>query len=339
MHVAIISGCLLASNNPNTEAAIVGTDRGWGYQQQCLQPSHSCHTRERPEIFAQNTSQWTWNRFSHSILGWSNVYETEFQPLSLWSRGTDKMKWIKRTRAWREGKSFWELMDFTWNGWIFKVFAPAFLLVLVPPVAGGIVAYMTPPPGVGCRALSIMIHGCCQVCSVVLAVIRCALEDDDREIYLQYIFTGWRYWALSSMFWFGSLVAAVGGMLMQIIGIFRNCVCHVGAGSWWDISKTNPHLIMATDTQEARDSSFWWMWMGAISTVFMVVVCDIGWWYQPLVKRRFEFAVEEMYIPPRIEGLAIGRPSTDRPDSSFGSHEDTELCLVDMMRPYRDLNL
>ncbi|KAK0124495.1 hypothetical protein ONS95_009445 [Cadophora gregata] len=322
VHVAIISGCLLASNNPNTAAGIVGTDRGCGYRQQCLRPSHSFHIRGTPQ------DRWTWDRFSHSILGWSNTYETEFQPVSLWSRGTNKMKWIKRTQAWNEDETFRKTMEFTWRGWILKVFIPALLLVIVPPLAGGTVAYMTPPRGVGCRALSIMIYGLCQVFSVVLALIRSALEDDDRGIFLQYLFTGWRYWALSSLCWFGSLVAAVGGMLLQIVGIFRNCVCHSAAATiWWHISEVNPAINMATDTQEARNASYWWMWMGAISTVFMVVVCYTGWWYQRLVRRRFEYAVEELYIPPRIEGLTAGRPSNDRPDYPFGSHEDTEPLL------------
>ncbi|KAH7360718.1 hypothetical protein BKA65DRAFT_493827 [Rhexocercosporidium sp. MPI-PUGE-AT-0058] len=327
VHVAIISGCLLASNNPNTAAGIVGTDRGWGYRQQCLETAHSFHFRGRPKNLTRSTSKWTWSRFNHTVLGWSNVYETEFQPVSLWSRGTNKMKWIKRTSAWREDEAFRELMKFTWSGWIFKVFVPVFFLVLVPPATGGTVAYMTPPPGVGCRSSSIVIYGCCQICSAVLALIRCALEDDDRGIFLQYLFTGWRYWALSSFFWFGSLVGAVGGMLMQIIGVFRNCICRAHAASWWNINKVNPGINMATDTQEARNSSFWWMWMGAVSTVFMVVVCYIGWWYQRLVKRRFEFAVEEMYIPPSIDGLAVGRSGSDRADSPFGSHDDAEPLL------------
>ena len=68
--------------------------------------------------------------------------------------------------------------------------------------------------------------------------------------------------------------------------------------------------------------------MGATSTVFMVVVCYTGWWYQRLVRRRFEYAVEELYIPPRIEGIVAGL-STDRPDSPFdyGGHDDTEPLL------------
>jgi len=329
VHVTIISGCLLATNNPNSAAGIVGTDRGWGYRQQCLKSSHSFHTRGRPGYLTSSTSQWTWYRFSRSILGWSNTYETEFQPVSLWSRGTNKMKWIKRTQAWNEDESFRETIKFTWITWIMKVFLPALLLVLVPPIAGGFVAYMTPPRGLGCRALSIMIYGLCQVFSVVLALIRSALEDDDRGIFLQYLFTGWRYWALSSLCWFGSLVAAIGGMLLQIVGVFRNCVCHTAAATlWWHIKEVNPAINMATDTQEARDSSYWWMWMGATSTVFMVVVCYTGWWYQRLVRRRFEYAVEELYIPPRIEGIVAGL-STDRPDSPFdyGGHDDTEPLL------------
>lgn len=69
--------------------------------------------------------------------------------------------------------------------------------------------------------------------------------------------------------------------------------------------------------------------MGLTSTVFMTVVCYIGWWYQRLVRRRFEYAVEEMYIPPQTEVLSVGRPSTDRPDSPMGGYDDSEPLLRD----------
>jgi hypothetical protein len=100
-------------------------------------------------------------------------------------------------------------------------------------------------------------------------------------------------------------------MLMQIIGVFRNCLCAAGLSDWWHIGQVNPAINLAADTQEARDSSYSWLWMGSVASAFMVVICYVGWWYQRLVRRRFEYAVEELYIPSRIDRSALGRLSCE----------------------------
>jgi hypothetical protein len=81
VHVAIISGCLLASNNPSTSSGIVGSE-------------NEALEGEDPQ---QQSKCGEW--ISHNILGWSNAYDTEFQPVSLWSRGNNKLSWIKNIKS------------------------------------------------------------------------------------------------------------------------------------------------------------------------------------------------------------------------------------------------
>jgi len=301
VHVAIVSGCLLASNNPSTSAGIVGSDHEAlekSRRQFNLQRASSGQSNLRPDQNPQQKSQRRGRKwFSRKILGWSNAYDTEFQPVSLWGRGTNKLLWIKKSKAWKN-KDFQDLMRITGPGWAVKVLFPALLLIVLPPATGGVVAYFTPPRGIGCRSLSFIVYAICQVMVTIIATIRCTVDngekDYDKKTKSQ---TGSGFKIISAPFWFGSLVAAVGGTTMQIVGVYRNCICYAGASNWWNINKINPAVNLASDTQDARNSSIYWIWMGSTATVFMAVNCYIGWWYQRLIRHRFTDAVAAMYVP------------------------------------------
>ncbi|KUJ21152.1 uncharacterized protein LY89DRAFT_715422 [Mollisia scopiformis] len=308
VHVAIVSGCLLASNNPSTSAGIVGS----GHEALDCRPPilkragtlKSHRSGEDPKTASHRERK----RFYHLIFGWSNAYETEFQPVSLWGRGSNKMQWVEETQAYKspDGK-FKDLMTITPLGWVFKILLPALTFIVLPPASGAVVAYVTPPIGMGCRSLSCTVYACCQVIVTILATIRCAVDDGSYGRVLKHLFTGWRFVALSSLFWFGSFMAAIGGMTMQTIGVYRNCVCYAVSSSWWNIKHINPMINLATDTQAARDSSVYWIWMGSVATMFMAWTTYVGWWYQKLIRRRFTDAVKEMFEPEPIEGVELRR--------------------------------
>jgi hypothetical protein len=183
------------------------------------------------------------------------------------------MKWIKQSEAWKD-PSFRKVMEITWLEWLFKIFVPALALSVLPPAAGGVSAYWTPPPGLGCRSLSLLVYAACQAIITAIAIIRCAVGDDERHPILQKLFTGWRFKGLSAIFWFGALISAIGGTTMQIMGVFRNCFCKTTAYYWLhNVYKTNPSLDLATDTEVARISSRSWMAMGTSATLFMALTC------------------------------------------------------------------
>ncbi|KAH8791445.1 hypothetical protein BGZ57DRAFT_589460 [Hyaloscypha finlandica] len=317
VHVAIISGCLLASNNPSTSAGIVGS----GHEE--LEYEHR-KLQRRATFVGQNhgleSPGWTWERFAHSVLGWSDAYETEFQPVSLWERGSNKMKWIKKSEAWKQDPDFRRLMEVTPLGWFFKIFLPALALVVLPPGSGGVVAYWTPPRGVGCRSLSFLLYALCQTVITGIAVMRCANEDNEWQPSLQEWSSGWRFKALSAPFWLLSLLSAIGGTFLQIVGVFRNCFCKTTMDHWLKgLAKRNPRINLATDTDDARTSSNAWIVMGALATVFMAVTCYGGWWYQRMIRQKFIEAVKGMWIPGSFlttqgSGRDLSGGAVTRPD-------------------------
>lgn len=313
VHVAIVSGCLLASNNPSTSASIVG---GW---HESLEPPKDMrtptfhtqyHDGEGPE---PPSRKWSRKEWVHYVLGWSNSYETEFQPVSLWSRGSNKMRWIRDSEAYQNDPLFGKQMEISWLGWIFKIFISAFLLIVIPPATGGVVAYYTPPTCLGCRSLSFGVYASCQVASTILATIRNAVEHNDSDSRIYRFFTSWSFPAMSSIFWILSLFSAVGGTIMQITGVYRNCLCYTDARDWWNIVMhgMNVTINLAKDTQAQRDSSKYWIWMGSTATIFMGIYCYIGWWYQRLVRKRFTDAVRMMYVPRDIMSARERQDDTD----------------------------
>ncbi len=108
---------------------------------------------------------------------------------------------------------------------------------------------------------------------------------------------------------------------MQITGVFRNCICYSDARFWYNINNINPTVNLASDTQDARNSSHYWIKMGSTATVFMAVNCYIGWWYQRLIRHRFTDAVKAMYTLPEGDRF----PNVDVTPGSDGENEDAAL--------------
>ena len=83
---------------------------------------------------------------------------------------------------------------------------------------------------------------------------------------------------------------------MQIIGVYNNCICYAGADSWWNVWRVHPYIQVATDTERGRHASVYWIWMGTTAAVFMALNCYVGWWYQRLVRHRFQRVVKAMLM-------------------------------------------
>ena len=143
VHVSAISGCLLASNNPNTAAAIVKLRRIKVGLQARLG-------------FAQKRSEME-DKVQDRLEALSRLplsYKARYEPVWMWKRGQNKAGWLRRTSAWKQ-RWFREKVDMNLSGWIFLAFV-AFSLVLFPCILAFWIEYSTPARGVGCRSLTIL---------------------------------------------------------------------------------------------------------------------------------------------------------------------------------------
>ncbi|KAK3356609.1 hypothetical protein B0T25DRAFT_565954 [Lasiosphaeria hispida] len=72
---------------------------------------------------------------------------------------------------------------------------------------------------------------------------------------------------------------AIGGTVMQLLGVYRNCVCK--AGLFWGLPTTHysrgtAQVKLSTDTQMDRDQSWTWMTLGVSGVVWLVVLCTVA---------------------------------------------------------------
>ncbi len=317
VHVAIISGCLLASNNPSTSTGIVGhnpSPKPLPHRASTIpimKLSNGSFSIKQIKVTEKISKQFPLQRVEEGkissfkralldpakmLLGWNNAYPTKFQTVWMWDRGSNKMEWIKTSHGWTtDSRDFMESMKFTVWGWFLKIYLPVLILVSVPPLAAAAVAYDTPSIGLSCRSLTFLVYATCQTALSLLSTVKNALESQPKpgDGYAGML-SGWKYWAWSSPFLLGSFVAIIGGMVLQLTQMFTTCLCYTSLHYWSDLDDA-PDINVVSDTQEDRDSRNSWLVMGTVATGFMVITCYIGWWYQRLIRKRFILTVEDIY--------------------------------------------
>lgn len=326
VHVAIVSGCLLAANNPATSTAIVGQRLAPAIPAKPTLKSRDNH------YTIPSVTEFGYFIFDHIILLrdltvfygnyylFSDAYDTTFQPVWMWRRGANKRQKIKNSQAWLRPQSPQNkdyLIAGRWS-W-FLIWISAVILVAVPPAAGAVVSYATPPIGVSCRSLSFMIYAGCQVVLCTTYVFRhlwhYELMSDGPSTGVSRHRPLWIKRLLAHNFWnflplLFSAFCCVGGTVMQVVGVFRNCLCYTITDKWLKLDQA--YVNLASDTAEARGSTKNWITMGITATAFMVFTAYAGWWYQNFVRRRFLDAVRNLYTGQVVEKSWVSKQLTWR---------------------------
>ena len=91
--------------------------------------------------------------------------------------------------------------------------------------------------------------------------------------------------------WSAAVFTTFAGTLMQITGIFQNCVC--AASGYWSFS-SNSTVQLAADTEEDRHASLNWQTAGYTALIFLAVVTYLGWWCQRYLRTKFCERVEHL---------------------------------------------
>lgn len=153
VHVAIISGCLLASNDPSAVSVMAGQRAST-----TSNPNATSNNVTAPLLTGQLpvTS-------SRSVL--PLVYDSRFQPVSMWQRGSNKANWLEavttdQTRPYQRQALLDVRSDVIIGASAYCFWVILFMVVLIslPPAAGAVVAWKTPPNGWGCRSLTLVCY-------------------------------------------------------------------------------------------------------------------------------------------------------------------------------------
>ncbi|TAQ83562.1 hypothetical protein B7494_g8116 [Chlorociboria aeruginascens] len=327
-HISIVSGLLLAGNNPNVLESVVAGELG-----------------DIKEVEVQHFG----TRFFE--LAYDSRYKTQW----LWLRGRSKRKWVER--VWKTYKlrppgpqgdeepdkdmiDLRKATTLTFMNWGI-VIAMTLLLLCVPFLLAFLTAFYTPQIGLSCRSFTFLIYDIAQLSQITIWLWAYAGPPSDSK-YLG-IFRGGgildrhgfytptdisslqsedKFWSLES-FWaicwyflatiFGicGVFSAIGGTLMQLLGVYTVDICQINVDRW-----TKPHsdimvIISANYQQEIHSANTYWKACAITATVFLGVVSFCGWWYQRRLRGLFKELVRD-----------IGNPESEREDIRVNLERD-----------------
>jgi len=287
-HVAIVAGLLLGANNPNTLEGIVGKDTTPG----------GPHLK----ILA---------------LAYPSTYKTEW----MWFRGRSKRQWIERVLSKQyENNDLDRLRRKTkvsFNIWMY-ILGASFFLIAVPFVLAFLTSFYTPRVGLACRSLTFLMYALLQLLQMLLWVWVFTCSETDKKGVLHSptnIFrTEWTdykekehrpralnkiaclvWWSLAIIFGLGSIFTEIGGTMMQILGVYRNCLCSIPIRYWSNRHASGAYLYMSTSSrQDIKNANTFWKGSGAAAVVFLGITCYAGWWYQRRLRYNFRSIAEHL---------------------------------------------
>lgn len=272
-HVAVISSFLLASNNPSTLEGIVGKP-----------------VVEHPSVLKV------------FALAYPSRYKTEW----MWFRGRSKYLWIKKAIAehnFEKGLPEHHIIaTFSVFDWAMTAFF-TLVLIAVPVILAFLISYFTPNVGVSCRSLTFAVYFFTQFLQLILWVwaLKTSTVCTGGILHSPMRWTkGTKFnaircitwWILATIFGIASILTSIGGTIMQLLGVYRNCLCALPIQDWRNREESDTYISLgsnrAVDIVAAKS---WWVGIGAVAVTFLCVNCFWGWWYQRRLRGVFQDTV------------------------------------------------
>ena len=285
-HIAIVSGCLLAGNNPNTLEGLVG--------------------KETPD---PSRRKWYFLEL---------VYESRYKPAWIWHRGRNKRIWALRLAQTSHRDHVDNLNDKIEIGfadWV-SIFGIASVLIIVPSVLAFLTSFYTPTVGMGCRSMTFLAYMLCQLCLILLWIWNIVstqrVPKGQQHIEVTKTKTFWRaciWYPLVTSIIACAVFTAIGGTMMQIIGVYRNCLCDIPITVWHRRFENQLIVISTNSEDDIQKAKTYWKGAAITAVVFLTAVSFIGWWYQKRMRYEFEKLIKKIDKPTRVEMQPVdGRP-------------------------------
>jgi hypothetical protein len=212
---------------------------------------------------------------------WWPAHSWNVQSVSIWDRGSNKRALLKDNAAWITYK--WEHgIDFFY--WSFVTTSTLILAVLPSALA---IAISYTYIGISCRALNILLYAVLQLVLIFMVIWR-----DWRPVSL----LSYEYWIRNSLhllFFFLSVFNSFVGTMLQIMGVYRNCICDIPVSYWLHLDDAVVRHL-AADTLDRRNARMYWTRIGYASIGFLIITCYVSWRFQQTMKRAFEDQVKRL---------------------------------------------
>jgi hypothetical protein len=167
------------------------------------------------------------------------------------------------------------------------------IALIVPPCTLAFtIAFYTPTIGIGCRSATVLTYMIFQIALIVVWLVITWPRFKQRFTYWYYAFTA-AYYSIA----LGTLFVTVGGTIMQLVGVYRNCICKAGVRyalpTTSAAAKAVARVELAMDTQQMRDTANLWAWCGGAGIVYVILFCIAGAFYQSRIREECREAIDK----------------------------------------------
>jgi hypothetical protein len=162
-----------------------------------------------------------------------------------------------------------KMCHLTWS-WL-VVLAVTGILIVVPFVLACLMAWSTPPIGLACRSFTFVLYLATQVLQISMLLI--AYKHGRTASYAQRVV--WYY--IAAFFGAAAIFTAIGGTMMQLMGVYSQCRCHVPITYWLDMD--NPNVWIAVGVNSALDileARLYWRACGFSAVGFLGVLSYVS---------------------------------------------------------------
>lgn len=156
-------------------------------------------------------------------------------------------------------------------------------------------AFWTPQIGLSCRSGNFLLYACAQSLLLLIWFLdfylgQMNVVDKSRRHQFLRAF----HWIFMVVGLAAAIFPAIGVTLMQIIGVYHNCLCRTNIAAWRHWTDMPDVLLSTNNKIEIDQAELYWKPLGIAATVFLGVTCYIGWWYQRRSRYIFKRLVERL---------------------------------------------
>ncbi|KAK9778449.1 hypothetical protein SCAR479_04851 [Seiridium cardinale] len=308
--LAIVSCLLLAANNPGTLHGVLNRPI-----------EQDIDIKKRHFFGLKPLTIFQWQPME-------DAYGGRYKTVNLWHRGLNKYKWFRRViesyldpsfpQEQREQiQSIDEELRMSFSDWI-RSWAGAVFLLLVPCLLAVLTSYHTPRVGFACRSLTHLVYFSTQVPLMTIWLAHTWLEvrvAEQVQSYTSQCHGTERLrksmkvllWIVGIILGGGATFSSIGGTLMQLIGVYRNCICKIPAQYWLNKNHPDAYILLTTNTsEEISEALTWWQGTAIAAIAVLCAVCAFGWWHQRRLRALFGDLVELIDESPSIGLRNIG---------------------------------
>ncbi|KXJ91599.1 hypothetical protein Micbo1qcDRAFT_234067 [Microdochium bolleyi] len=186
-------------------------------------------------------------------------------------------------------------------------------LMLTPCALAFLVSYHTPRNGLSCRSLTYLVYAVAQACEMLLWTWEARLK-------IKYGPQRWsqtRTPAKLACWWgqvfvgFFAILAAVGGTMMQLLGVYRSCACRIPVTFWnGRLDDPDAYVVLSSNTTASiAAAGTWWTYTAVAAVATVSLVCALAWWHQRRLKKVFRDVADslEEHESPIWSGFPAGQ--------------------------------